>query len=71
MPVAKKKTELKKYYCFMEDIIELLRRMELFQDEIISRPSSIQEDLKNIVRSRSFLIDNYDEYDIQIWRMRR
>ena len=64
MPVAKKKTELKKYYCFMEDIIDLLKRMDLFQDEIISRPSSIKEDLKNIIQNRSCLIDNYDEYDV-------
>ena len=64
MAVDKKKTELKKYYCFMEDIIDLLKRMDLFQDEIISRPSSIKEDLKNIIRIRSCLIDNYDEYDI-------
>ena len=63
MPVEKKKTELKKYYCFMEDIIELLKRMDLLQDEMIFRPSSIQEDLKNIIRNRSCLIVNYDEYD--------
>ena len=48
----------------MEDIIDLLKRMDLFQDESISRPSSIKEDLKNIIRIRSCLIDNYDEYDI-------
>ena len=64
MPVAKKKIELNKYFVFMEDIISLLKKMEFYQDEMIFRPSLIKEDLKDIIRNRSMLIDNFKEFAI-------
>ena len=64
MPVAKEKVELNRYFIFMEDIIALLQRMELYQDEMIFRPSTIKDDLKYIIRMRSTLIENFDEYAI-------
>ena len=62
MPVAKNKVELNRYFIFMEDIIGLLRKMEIFQNEMIFRPSSIKDDLKYIIRFRSGLFENYNEY---------
>ena len=38
--------------------------MDFYQDEMIFRPSSLKEDLKDIIRSRSTLIENFNEYDI-------
>ena len=64
MPIAKEKVELNRYFIFMEDIIALLQRMELYQDEMIFRPSTIKDDLKYIIRMRSTLIENFDEYAI-------
>lgn len=61
MPGTQKKAELKKYFIFMEDIIALLRRMEFYQNDMIFRPSSLKEDLKEIIRNRSMLIDNYNK----------
>ena len=64
MPIAKEKVELDRYFIFMEDLIALLQRMELHQDEMIFRPSTIKDDLKYIIRMRSTLIENFDEYAI-------
>ena len=64
MTVVKNKVELNRYFIFMEDIIALLRRMELYQNEMIFRPSLIKDDLKYIILMRSTLIENFNEYAV-------
>ena len=65
MPVAKyNKVELNRYFIFMEDVIALLKNMDVYQDEIIFRPSSIKEDLKEIILNRSMLIENFNKFAI-------